>query len=135
MAADRHTWSHRAAFDASPRSASLARAFVVRRLTEHRLAYLVEPVRLVVSELATNALVHAHTAFVVTLEARDGVVRLSVRDDSLSLPARRAAQVLDATGRGLEIVDIVSADWGIDTDAAGSKEVWASFPVRGPDEF
>ena len=82
------------------------------------------------SELATNALVHAHTAFIVTLEGRDGVVRLTVRDDSLSLPARRVAQVMDATGRGLEIVDIVSQDWGIDTDSAGSKAVWASFATR-----
>lgn len=135
MAADRHTWSHQAAFEATPASASRARSFVVRHLVDHGLRYLVEPVRLVASELATNALVHAHTAFIVTLEARDGVVRLTVRDDSLSLPTRRVAQVMDATGRGLEIVDIVSHDWGIDTDSAGSKAVWATFAVQGKGTF
>ena len=60
------------------------------------------------SELATNALVHAHTAFIVTLEARDGVVRLTVRDDSLSLPARRVAQVMDATDMKDRVADAIS---------------------------
>lgn len=135
MTASRHAWSHRATFEATPISASRARSFAVQHLVGHGLSYLVEPVRLVASELATNALVHAHTAFVVTLEERDGTVRLTVRDDSLSLPARRSAQVMDSTGRGLEIVDVVSSDWGIDTDASGSKAVWAAFAIRGPRDF
>ena len=135
MVASRHTWSYQAAFEATPISASQARSFVVRHLVDHGLKYLVDPVRLAASELATNALAHAHTAFIVTLEARDKEVRLTVRDDSLSLPARRAAQVMDSSGRGLEIVDIVSSDWGIDTDAAGSKAVWASFAIRGKRDF
>ena len=135
MAADRQVWSHQAAFEATPASASRARSFVVRHLVEHRLPYLVDAVRLVASELSTNALVHANTAFLVTLAARDGAVRLTVRDDSRSLPAQRTAQVMDSTGRGLEIVAIVSSDWGIDTDTVGSKAVWASFPLRGPGTF
>ena len=99
--AGRHTWSHQAAFEATPASASRARSFVVRHLVDHGLTYLVEPVRLVASELATNALVHAHTAFIVTLEARDGVVRLTVRDDSLSLPAAgRPGPGRDGAGTG-----------------------------------
>lgn len=135
MTATKLLWSYQAAFEATPVSASQARSFVVQHLVDHRLEYLVEPVRLVTSELATNAVVHANTAFIVTLEARDDVVLLTVRDDSLSLPARRTAQVMDRTGRGLEIVDIVSLDWGIDTDSAGSKAVWASFAVRGRQRF
>jgi two-component sensor histidine kinase len=89
----------------------------------------------VTSELATNALLHAHTAFVLTLEGWDEVVVLTIRDDSLSLPTRRAAQATDPTGRGLEIVEIVSSDWGTNSDAAGSKAVWASFIIKGPHEF
>jgi len=128
-------WSHRAAFEASPVSASHARAFVAERLREHGLADLVEPVRLVTSELATNAMVHAHTAFDLTLERLDGIVRLTIRDDSLSLPQRRAAQVRDSTGRGLEIVDVVSSEWGTSQDRAGSKAVWATFVVRESRQF
>ena len=135
MAGNGADWSHQATFEASPMSASQARDFVSRHLTDHRLPYLVDPVRLVTSELATNALVHAQTAFTVTLTALDETVLLTVRDDSIELPTRRAPQALDPTGRGLEIVDIVSLAWGTNEDAAGSKAVWASFAVRGSQEF
>jgi anti-sigma regulatory factor (Ser/Thr protein kinase) len=128
-------WSHEATFDRSPLSASQARAFVSQHLVEHRLLYLVDPVRLVASELATNALVHAQSAFSVTIGTLDETVLLTVRDQSSALPARRGAQAMDTAGRGLEIVDIVSLAWGISEDAAGSKAVWASFAIRRTREF
>ena len=87
------------------------------------------------SELATNALVHAQTAFGVTLAASDQTVLLTVRDDSLAPPARRDAHAMDLSGRGLEIVDIISLDWGVHQDGAASKAVWASFAIRSPREF
>jgi hypothetical protein len=126
-----YCWSYQATFEASPISASQARDFVTRRLIDHRLLYLVDPVRLVASELATNALVHAQTAFSVTLEASERTVLLTVRDDSPALPSRRAAQAMDPSGRGLAVVAIVSRDWGTSEDGAGSKAVWASFALRG----
>jgi anti-sigma regulatory factor (Ser/Thr protein kinase) len=51
-------WSDHTVLPASPDSPAEARAFVVRLLVEHRLLYLVDDVRLVASELATNAVVH-----------------------------------------------------------------------------
>ena len=42
-----------------------------------RLVHFTESVRLVVSELATNALVHAHTPFSVTLVGHDDLVVLT----------------------------------------------------------
>jgi anti-sigma regulatory factor (Ser/Thr protein kinase) len=128
-------WSHQTTLEASPISASQARDFVIQHLVDHRLLYLVDPVRLVASELATNALVHAQTAFSVTLAATGQTVLLTVRDDSPALPTRRAAQAMDQSGRGLEIVGVVSHDWGTNEDGAGSKGVWASFAIRGPREF
>jgi anti-sigma regulatory factor (Ser/Thr protein kinase) len=128
-------WSHQASLEASPISASRARNFVTQHLVDHRLLYLVDPVRLVASELATNALLHAQTAFSVTLAATDQTVLLTVRDDSPALPTRRAAQAMDPSGRGLDIVRLVSHDWGTNEDGAGSKAVWASFAIRGPREF
>ena len=131
MASNGGYWSHQATFEASPLSASQVRAFVTRGLIDHRLLYLVEPVRLVASELATNALIHAQTAFSVTLETSDQTVLLTVRDDSPALPTRQAAaQAMDPSGRGLTIVAIVSLDWGTNQDQAGSKAVWASFATR-----
>jgi hypothetical protein len=96
-------------------------------MVEHQLQHLADSVRPVVSELVTYALVHAGTAFRVTLSADDRAVVLSVRDDSDSLPAHRTAQVLDPSGRGLDMVVMVSADWGVNTDEVGFKAVWASF--------
>jgi two-component sensor histidine kinase len=131
MAGNGVDWSHQASFEASPVCASRARDFVTRCLIEHRLVYLADPVRLVASELATNALVHAQTAFSVTLEASDQTVVLTVRDASLALPTPRAAKAMDPSGRGLTIVDIISHDWGTTEDRVGSKAVWASFALRG----
>jgi anti-sigma regulatory factor (Ser/Thr protein kinase) len=128
MAGEPH-WSHTSTFQATALSASRVRAFVVQQLLDHQLLHLADRIRLVASELATNALVHAGTDFSVTLSADDRAVLLTVRDDNVLLPAQRVAQLIDATnGRGLEIVSIVSTDWGVN-DEGGSKAVWASFAV------
>lgn len=122
-------WSHGTTLEATPISASEARAFVSFHLIDYRLLYLVDAVRLVVSELATNALVHGQTPFVVTLSRKADTVRLAVRDDSDWVASRGPGQALSPGGRGLRIVGILSRDWGVITDT-GSKTVWASFDVR-----
>jgi len=122
-------WSYGTTFEATPLSASEARAFVSHHLVDDRLLYLVDPVRLVASELATNALVHGQTPFVVTLSREDDTVRLTVRDDSDWVASRGPDQVLQAGGRGLKIVDVLSSDWGV-ISAVGSKTVWALFETR-----
>ena len=127
MSGNKAHWSHTIELRATPVSASQARTFVSRHLAEHRLVELDDAVRLVASELATNALVHAQTAFSVTLAAADGTVVLTVGDASSALPERRAAHVLHASGRGLEIVDAVSSNWGVTENETGSKAVWARF--------
>jgi hypothetical protein len=119
-------WSHNTRLVAEPLSAPRARAFVCQHLLEHQLAHLIGTVRLVASELATNAVVHAQTAFTLTLAEIDQTVVLALRDDSTSLPRLSPSQVSDIGGRGLRIVNALSLDWGISTDS-GSKTVWASF--------
>lgn len=123
-------WSHETAFAAVPASASKARDFICQHLAAHQLPYLVEDVRLVASELATNAMVHARTPFVVTLSERDGVVRLTIRDGSTSIPVRSTPQVMDMSGRGLMLVELLSNEWGASADPDGTKTVWASFSTR-----
>ena len=129
------SWSHERTLRAIPTSASETRAFVSHCLVEHRLLYLVDTIRLVASELATNALVHAQTAFTVTLSELDETVLLSVRDDSTLGPTRAIPQVMDTGGRGLHIVELVSLDWGVSKDHEGAKTVWASFAKRGERTF
>lgn len=120
-------WCHRTELPAEPASAGVARAFVRDRLDEHGLGHLTDDMRLVVSELVTNALSHAGTPFTVTLDG-DGVsVWVSVRDGSTLAPVPVADPGLALDGRGLAIVDEVSHDWGVATGDGGGKAVWASF--------
>ena len=123
-------WSHETVLSAEPVSASMARDFVCQHLVAHDLLYLVEDIRLVASELATNAMVHARTPFVVTLSEMDGVVLLTVRDSSTKVPVRATPQVMDIGGRGLVLVGLLSREWGVSTGTSGAKSVWASFAAR-----
>ena len=123
-------WSHQTVLAAEAISASRARDFVSFHLIEHHLRYLIEDVRLVVSELATNALGHAQTPFIVTLQEDDQVVLLTVHDGSASAPVHSTANCLDTVGRGLSIVDLVSRNWGITPGPDGTKSVWAAFATH-----
>jgi anti-sigma regulatory factor (Ser/Thr protein kinase) len=123
-------WSHETVLAAEHVSASEARDFVCGHLVEHDLLYLVEDIRLVASELATNAMLHARTPFTVTLSEMAGVVLLVVRDGSTSVPVKAVPQVMGMDGRGLVLVERLSHGWGANTDAEGSKSVWASFVTR-----
>lgn len=127
-------WSHETILATEPISAALAREFVSLHLVAHYLVHLVEDLRLVVSELATNALAHAQTPFVVTLASANGSVLLAIHDESPSAPVRSTPDVMDMGGRGLLIVQLLSQPWGTRTDAHGFKSVWASFP-SGPREL
>jgi len=122
-------WSHSTTLAATPISASRARSFVSHHLIEHRLPYLVDSVCLVASELATNALMHGRTAFVVTLSGEDGTIRVTVSDDSDWIDSRGTRPGLRVGGRGLTIVSVVSHDWGV-IPTLGSKTVWASFDAQ-----
>lgn len=123
-------WSHETQFPSEVESVPRARHFVCSLLIDHRLLYLVEDVRLVVSELATNAVRHAKTPIIVTLEQVDRSVLLTVTDGSLAPPVRQAVALLDTGGRGLSIVALVSHDWGVIRGPGETKSVWASFALR-----
>lgn len=121
-------WSCGAVLVATPASASIARDFVRRHLLEHGLPFLVDDVRLVVSELATNALRHAQTPFTVGLQGFAHSVVLTVHDWSPRRLVLTEPSPLEMSGRGLSIVARLSRDWGVCSDESGEgKSVWASF--------
>lgn len=124
-------WSHETVLAADPMSAALARDFVCRHLVAHHVSHLAEDVRLVVSELAANAVTHAQTPFRVTLPSANGSVLLALQDESTSVPVQSTPDVMDMSGRGLMIVGWLSHEWGTSLDGRGFKSVWASFP-SGP---
>ena len=114
-----------ARFPAEPGAARSARQFVADVLGRWGHAgSLLDNAQLVVSELATNAIVHARCAFWVEVRARGAGVRLSVRDESPARPMMRDGGQLAPSGRGLRLVAALAGDWGVDLDADG-KTVWA----------
>lgn len=120
-------WSHRAEFPCQPTSASLARQFVGSHLVGHGLVGLVDDVRMVVSELATNAIVHARTPFSVTLQGDHLSVLLQVRDGSAVAVAPVPGSLIGISGRGLDIVDLLGDRWGTTPHVDGGKSVWVWF--------
>lgn len=79
---------------------------------------------LAASELATNVVLHAETPFTVSVESEPGLLRVAFSDGSAILPAI-AHIVLEGSehGRGMRIVESVTACWGTDLAASG-KIVW-----------
>ena len=125
-------WSHQAGWSCAAQHVAEARQFVHQHLEHHGTATVAAEVSLVVSELATNAVLHAATPFTVILSRRDGMVTIAVRDSSpVQLPEIWPG--VDAPdgphGRGLHIVQALSRACGVVTDRHG-KSVWASFDAR-----
>lgn len=117
-------WSDELELAVQPVSASMARNFVRDHLVAHGMAHLTDDVTLVVSELVTNAMVHAQTPVKVSLHAFAQTLLLRVEDGSRTGPVLVAARVLDIGGRGLAIVALLSRAWGVvDRTPGGGKSV------------
>src|SRR5687768_8027247 len=85
-------WSNEMRFAPASTSPAEARAFVERHLAHHELRYLVDDIRLVVSELVTNAVVHAITPIRVKIQELPFCVKLTVYDESADVPVLRLDQ-------------------------------------------
>jgi anti-anti-sigma regulatory factor/anti-sigma regulatory factor (Ser/Thr protein kinase) len=113
-----------------PASAAAARALVGHACRTWNLAAVRDAARLVASELAANAIVHARTAFDVTAAYTGRYLRIAVHDGSPAKPRLQMALVPDvsparySSGRGLHVVAAVSAHWGC-ARVPGGKIVWA----------
>jgi CheY-like chemotaxis protein len=102
------------------------RRFVEERCLEWGCEDRLDDALLVVSELATNAALHAGTPYVVTARRRRGALRLDVIDGSEVAPELREHGDRDAEGgRGLYLVSAMSAAWGVERRSGGGKIVWA----------
>ena len=114
-------------FEPDGRSVAAARRFAqgyFARVTRRSLS----DVTLVVSELATNATVHARTPFSVGLHLAGGTARVEVVDGAPQLPANHSLALSTSNGRGLLIVATLAEDWGVRWSPA-TKSVWAELAV------
>jgi anti-sigma regulatory factor (Ser/Thr protein kinase) len=107
---------------------AISRQFVATALSAWGLAALADDAAVVVSELATNAVKHAGSAFRLTVSRGDSAVRISVADTVAELLAIVPDDPLSATGRGLMLVQALARSWGWSRTAEG-KSVWAELSV------
>jgi anti-sigma regulatory factor (Ser/Thr protein kinase) len=85
-----------------------------------------DDVRQIISELATNAVRHAQTDYMVTFRATRHHLHLSVRDgSSMTVRALPEQEATPTGGRGLRIVELMASVWGC-TPTSDGKVVWAS---------
>jgi PAS domain S-box-containing protein len=110
-------------FPSDPRSAGAARRFAARTLDDWGAHDLSDPALLLVSEVVTNGVVHARTPIKVQLELHEDRLLVEVWDKAPSNVQRREAAREDTGGRGLMIVEALSARWGTRRDGGG-KCVW-----------
>ena len=119
----RPTRSARELLPAHPSSVPAARRAIRRWLVDVGREPLTEDAELAVSELVTNALVHAGTPVEMVAHADEGFVRIEVADGSVHLPRVREYAPTSGTGRGLKLIDRTVDRWGAHLRGLG-KVVW-----------
>ena len=101
---------------------------VARRELRHWLHELgcttAEDATLVLSELVTNVIVHAHAGCTIEMRHENHCLRLEVRDPSAMPPVIGVVHPHDIGGRGLHIVEAIANAWGWEPTIDG-KTVWA----------
>ncbi len=122
-------------FARSPISVGAARAFTLETLTEWDINDRRDDVRLCVSELATNALLHGvppGREFSLRLTADGSLLRVEVRDSGGGRVEMRHEGADECGGRGLLLIKALSDDFGVTRHVPG-KTVWLVFKTDSVD--
>lgn len=123
MSISQATASREIRLGADKRSPAAARAFVRSTLREWGYAGLIDEVVLAVSEIVTNAVVHADSPSSLVILDCEGVLHLRLRDDDTRAPVVRHSDVGSTNGRGMVLVDNLAQRWGVERASRG-KVVW-----------
>ena len=107
----------------NPSSAGAARRFVRDVLITWGRQELIELTELLANELVTNSVLHADSEVELAVNMEGDRLRVEVRDENPQAPIRRDYSLSAATGRGLVLVEELSADWGSER-ANDGKVVW-----------
>jgi anti-sigma regulatory factor (Ser/Thr protein kinase) len=115
-------------FPAIPQSVHAARRFATDTLSSSPASVL-EAVELMVSELATNCIRHERTSFHITILGSAEEIRVEVTDSGSGTPTMRSPGPDEPSGRGLQIVDMLSETWGVEPEHPSGKTVWFTMPA------
>ncbi len=120
--------------DDDPRAASIARRFLREFLEQAEITDdLAATAELCVSELVTNAILHAGGSSELRATL-DSALTVSVRDQGGAAPDAAPDDDTDPLrvhGRGLQLVDALADRWGSERDAIGTS-VWFSLELEEP---
>jgi anti-sigma regulatory factor (Ser/Thr protein kinase) len=107
-----------------PTSSRACRRFLLSTLDEWGADQFTDEAMLLLSELVTNAVLHAGTDIDVTIRLDGDLLRVEVADGNPRLPSVRHYSVLSGTGRGLALVAETAKSWDAEPTPAGGKTVW-----------
>ena len=97
-----------------PRSASVARRLLAEMLDSSGLQDVwADAAAIAVSEMVTNAVVHAGGPITLNARVEADNVRVEVGDGSTRMPVARNYALTSGTGRGLRMLDSVVSRWGV----------------------
>jgi serine/threonine-protein kinase RsbW len=116
-------------FPHEPESVPAARHFATSAL-RGSLPETLEAVELMVSELATNCIRHTDSGFELTIMRTGQDIRIEATDRAGGTPTMRSPKPTDPSGRGLKIIDMLSANWGVRADGPLGKTVWFTIADR-----
>jgi DNA-binding NarL/FixJ family response regulator len=122
----------RVSLPSDPRSPARARAFVRSTCRDWQCDSVADAAALVVSELVTNAVVHARTGSELRLSRVESSLLIGVTDAGGGSPDVFDAQTDDEHGRGLVLISALSTAWGVDGDD-DRKTIWAQVPIPAED--
>lgn len=117
---------------ATPSSATTARSEATTRLGSRVTSGALEDVRLLLTELITNALRHSGMApdeeIGVKAELTDGTVRIEVHDPGRDGPVEMRQPGARGGGYGLFLVERLTSSWGV--ERLNGTTVWAELSAH-----
>lgn len=119
---------------AEPGSVGVARNYVSDTLTRWGQQHQTGTACLLVSEIVTNAVRHAHAPVTMSLYLTAREIIAEIAADSPEWPQRRLPDPDDEDSRGLILVEALSASWGARPTETG-KTVWFNLPADPVDEM
>ena len=105
-------------------SVPAARRFVRDQMIDSDTVADLDTASLLVTEIVTNAILHAMAPMTLRVEVSADVVRIEVRDGSQLPPRVHAFAPTAATGRGLRLLESLAVRWGVRPEPGGGKVVW-----------
>lgn len=112
-----------AEFECSTESVRAAREFLAATLASWDLDDEEQVAALLTTEVVTNAIVHARTAYRLAVELVPPELMVEVFDRNPVLPVPVAAAAGAESGRGLALIEAMAARWGARAHSGG-KAVW-----------